>query len=273
LKNGKLNIGRIPYANLFPIFHYLDSECDKSDITFVKDVPSRLNKMMREGELDISPSSSIEYLRNKHEYVLLPWFSISSSGPIKSILLFSKVPIEELGGTSVALSSESETSTVLLRIILHEFLSLTCSFTSTEERSVRNILSSFSAVLHIGDTAMTEAKALRSNGNKKSAPYIYDLGELWDTYTGLPFVYALWLVRKKALSEKKGLIQKLSSELRLAKKYASTRFPTIARDAPHKKWFTEEELISYWNTISYDFTQKHMEGLQLFEKYALNHKP
>ena len=268
MKNGKLNIGRIPYANLFPIFHYLDSECDQSNITFVQDVPSRLNKMMREGELDLSPSSSIEYLRNKDDYVLLPWFSISSAGPIKSILLFSRVPIEELGGKSIALSSESETSTVLLRIILHKFLSLKCSFKSTEEPSVRKVLSSFSAVLHIGDTAMTEAKALRSNGNKKSAPYIYDLGELWDKYTGLPFVYALWLVRKKALTEKNGLIKKLSSELRLAKNYASKRFPSIAKDAPHKKWFTEEELISYWKTISYDFTAKHLEGLQLFEKYA-----
>jgi predicted solute-binding protein len=43
---------------------------------------------------------------------------------------------------------------------------------------------------------------------------------------------------------------------------------SIAKDAPHKKWFTEEELVRYWTTISYDFTEKHMEGLKLFEKYA-----
>ena len=268
MKNGKLNIGRIPYANLFPIFHYLDSECDQSDFRFVEGVPSKVNKMMRTGELDLSPSSSIEYLRNKDEYVLLPWFSISSSGPIKSILLFSRLPITELGNQSIAVSSESETSTVLLRIILEEFLSLKCRYEPIEEHSVKDILSAYPAMLHIGDTALTEAKKLKTNGNQSCAPFMYDLGELWDKHTGLPFVYALWLVRKKALSEKNGLIKKLSSDLKNAKDYASKRFTSIAKDAPHKKWFTEEELVRYWTTISYDFTEKHMEGLKLFEKYA-----
>ncbi|MBI4849794.1 MAG: hypothetical protein HY808_14685 [Nitrospirae bacterium] len=99
--------------------------------------------------------------------------------------------------------------------------------------------------------------------------YIYDLGELWFKYTGLPFVFALWVVRKDAVEEKKELIKKLSNELRNAKKYAGGKFPLIAKDAPQKKWLTEKELIDYWKIISYDFTEKHLEGLRLFEKYAL----
>ncbi|MBI4849222.1 MAG: menaquinone biosynthesis protein [Nitrospirae bacterium] len=143
MKNQKLRIGRIPYANLFPIFYYLEKQCNHSAYRFVKGVPSKVNKMLREGRLDISPSSSIEYLRNKNKYLIVPYSSISSSGPIKSILLFSKYPLNELGGKAIALSSASETSTALLKIILKDFLSVKCKFRPTDHRSVKNILSTF----------------------------------------------------------------------------------------------------------------------------------
>ena len=268
MKINKLKIGRIPYANLYPLFYYLDNECNNPEYTFIKGVPSKLNRMLRKGELDISPSSSIEYLRNKERYLILPWFSISSLGPIKSILLFSRFPISELGGKTIAVTSDSETSVALLKIILKEFLSLKCKFKTISLRSVRNILLSYPAVLHIGDTAMIEAKKLSIAGGPKPAPFIYDLGELWDRQTGLPFVYALWVVRKEALPGKGRLIRKLSSDLINAKKYAAQKLLLIAREAPQKKWIGEKELINYWKIISYDFTERHMEGLKLFEKHV-----
>ena len=268
MKDNRLKIGRIPYANLFPIFYYLENKCDISDYRFIKGVPSRLNKMLREGEVDVSPSSSIEYLRNKDKYLVLPWFSISSSGPIKSILLFSKYSLDELGGKTIAVSSESETSQLLLKVILNEFFSIKCKFRQESRRSVRNILTSFPAMLHIGDTAMIEADKLSQNKRLQSSMYVYDLGDLWDKYTGLPFVFALWVVRKQAAEEKGALIRKLSDDLLKAGKFASKRFKMIAREAPHNKLLSEKELIEYWKLISYDFSEKQLEGLNLFEKYA-----
>jgi chorismate dehydratase len=268
VKDSKLRIGRIPYANFFPIFYYFDNECDNSGYRFVKGVPSKVNKMLREGELDISPSSSIEFLRNKSKYRILPWFSISSSGYINSILLFSKYPIHELAGKNIAMSSESETSAALLKIIFEEFLALKSRYRSISKRSVKNILTSFSAVLLIGDTAMREAKKVSAN----SGLYIYDLGELWFKYTGLPFVFALWVAREESVSRKKHLIRKFTSDLLNAKKYASKKFQLIARESPQKKWLSEKELVDYWKRISYDFTEKHLEGLRLFEKYALKYR-
>ncbi|MDH4028649.1 MAG: menaquinone biosynthesis protein [Nitrospirota bacterium] len=273
MKDNKLNIGRIPYANLFPLFHYLDTECDNSAYRFTRGVPSKLNKMLRSGELDISPSSSIEYLRNKDRYSILPWLSVSSSGPIKSILLFSELPINSLEGKTVAVTSDSETSTALLKVIFREFLSIKCRYRPTGLHSVNNILSSFPAVLHIGDTAMLEARKynqrIETAGAKKQKPlHIYDLGELWYEHTGLPFVFALWVIRKKAFSQKKELMKRLSSDLLNAKKFAKENLPLIASEAPQKKWLSEKDLIDYWEIISYDFTEEHLEGLKLFEKYA-----
>lgn len=260
MRKKKLRIGRIPYANLFPIFYYFDQQRSRPDYRFIKGVPSKLNRMLREGKLDISPSSSIEYLKNKDKYLILPSFSISSSGPIESILLFSKIPLEELVGKTIAVSSESDTSVALLKIILKEFLSLKCKFKTVKLRTIKSGLSSFPAFLLIGDRAMKEAR-------KSTAPHVYDLAELWHKHTGLPFVFALWIVRNETISEKRELLNKLSSDLIKANEYAHKNFPLIAKKAMHKEWLTEKELVNYWKKISFNLTEKHMEGLRLFEKY------
>jgi chorismate dehydratase len=267
MKNRKLTIGRISYANLYPIFHHLERACAHREYRFVQGVPSKLNRLLKSGELDISPSSSIEFLRNRNRYLILPWHSISSTGAIRSILLFSLLPVEHLGGKTIALTADSATSTVMLKIILKEFYSLKCRFRTTEQRSVKNILTSASAVLHIGDTAMVEAKKAAVNGSR-SGFYIYDLGELWHSFTGLPFVYALWVVRNSALKDKKALVEKFSTDLIRAKKLATKNLRSIAGEAPQSRVLGQQALVDYWKIISYDFTEKHLEGLRLFESYA-----
>lgn len=283
MKNIKLRIGKIPYANLFPIYYYLENKCERNNYKFIKGVPSSLNKMLRTGKIDLSPSSSIEYLRHKNKYSIIPCCSISSAGPISSILLFSQLPLKSLDRKTIAVSSHSETSVKLLKIILRDFLSLNCRFRVVTSGSLKKILPSFSACLLIGDEAMKEArKAVTSYKLQvmcKSQPpksqtlnptlYIYDLGELWFKHTGLPFVFALWMVRKKSLEEKKWLIKKFAVDLANAQRYASKNLSSIAEKAPQKKWLSEKELINYWKGISYDFNDKHMEGLRLFERYVL----
>lgn len=279
-----LKIGKIPYANLFPVYHYLEKGNKHSIYRFINDVPSSLNKMLRDGKLDVSPSSSIEYLRHKDKYSIIPWFSVSSDGPVGSIFLFSKLPIEALEKKTIAVSSHSETSVALLKIVLKDFLSLHCKFRKVEGGSPKKNLESFSACLFIGDEAMKARKQSTVNSQQSNPTlppfskggqrgiYIYDLGELWFKHTGLPFVFALWIVRKKSLSQKRELIKKLFLDLIAAKRYASKKFSLIARHAPQRKWLSTKELINYWKGISYDFTDKHMEGLRLFEEYAFKDK-
>jgi chorismate dehydratase len=287
---AKLIIGKIPYANLFPLYYYLERKCDSSNYKFIKGVPSTLNKMLRKGKIDVSPSSSIEYLKHKDKYSIIPWLSISSSGHVGSIFLFSNLPLEALNKKTIGVSSHSDTSVVLLKIILKDFLSLNCKLSKVNSGSLKKILSSFPACLLIGDQAMREAKKTvrrkalsvkRKTNNSalnsslithRSSLYIYDLGELWFKHTGLPFVFALWIVRKKTLKEKEQLVKKLSLDLINAKEYASKKLSLIAKEAPQKKWLSEKGLVNYWKGISYDFTDKHLEGLRLFEKYALKSK-
>lgn len=289
MKKNKLNIGKIPYANLFPTFYYFEKECNLNGYRFITGVPSKLNKMLREGKLDISPSSSIEYLRNKGSYRILPCFSISSSGPIGSILLFSKFPLQKLQGKTIAVSSDSETSVALLKIVFNEFLSLRCRYRPLVH-NLRKDPSSFSAALLIGDEAMKEAKkqSFIKGGKAKSCekkmnelpsdlrvlgtesfPYLYDLGELWFKHTGLPFVFALWIVREKTITQKNRLVTEFSRDLMNAQEQTPKHYPFIAKQALQKKWLSTKELVDYWETISYDFSERHLEGLRLFEKLAM----
>ncbi len=161
-KKSILRIGKIPYANLFPIYHYLEDKCRNAGYKFVKGVPAALNKMLRDGGIDISPSSSIEFLKCRDKYSIIPWLSLSAEGPVCSIFLFSKYPLESLDKKSIAVSSQSETSVALLKVILRDFNSLKCKFTEVNSSSVMNILSDFSACLLIGDDAMKEKKKVKS---------------------------------------------------------------------------------------------------------------
>lgn len=82
-----LTVGHITYANCVPFFRHLQDSgfCGR----IVQGVPAQLNALLAAGQIDLSPSSSFEYARNWRDYLLLPDLSISASGPVKSVLLFS----------------------------------------------------------------------------------------------------------------------------------------------------------------------------------------
>ncbi len=257
----KLRIGRIAYANLFPIFYTLEKEFDCSAYEFIDGVPSAVNRMISAGEIDISPSSSIEYLRNSDRYLLIENHSISSRGPVRSIFLFSKRPVETLGGLTVLVTSQSETSVALLRIILNKFYGQECLFTSTSA-PIGEVMRSNVAYLLIGDDALAEAR-------KWPELHIYDLGDLWYKHTGLPFTFALWIMRKGCCAGEPDLLEKFRSDLDASKAIALKNLGRIAAASPLKGLLSEEELVAYWQGISYDYNEEHKKGFDLFRRYAL----
>lgn len=256
----KLKIGRFSYSNLFPIFYTLEKECDCSEYEFIEGVPSELNKKIRENEIDVSPSSSIEYLRNPDKYDLLEEHSISSKGPVGSIFLFSKRPIETLDGLTVLTSSQSETSVALIKIIFRKFYDIECNLRSSS-LPITEAIKSNPAYLLIGDEALGEAL-------KWPKLFIYDIGEMWYKNTGLPSVFALWIIRKSCCEEKAALLEKFKRDLLKAKESALKNFESIAKASPLRKVLSEEELVAYWKGISYDFTDEHRKGLELFRRYS-----
>jgi chorismate dehydratase len=122
-------------------------------------------------------------------------------------------------------------------------------------------MESAQAYLVIGDDALRESI-------RWPALHIYDIGDLWYRHTGLPAVFALWIVRKECSSGEKELVGRFTRDLDRAKESALKNLDLVAAASPVTSLLPEKELISYWKGISYDFGKEHKKGLDLFRQYA-----
>ena len=258
-----LRVGHITYANCAPFFHYLDRTGFDGEI--VPGVPATLNALLAAGEIDVSPSSSFEYLRNWRHYLLLPGQSISSFGPVRSVLLFSVRPVEELDGGAIALTGESATSVNLLKILFREFYGHNRSVFRGSDRRLEDGPDGADGALLIGDRALRLAR--RPAGWR----YCYDLGELWVRFTGLPFVFALWILRREAVEEHPAEVAALLEQLSAARRQAFASLEAMAADSPERSWLPEPDLAAYWRCMDYDLGPAHLAGLRRYSELCVKH--
>lgn len=251
-----LRIGQIEYANCTPLFTALKNNFDCSNYHFISGVPAELNAKLAHGEIDLCPASSFEYGKSPEKYYLLPGLSISSIGAVKSVLLFSRLPIDRLAGHPVGLTAESDTSVNLLKIILAKGYGIDNEFQRTT-LPLQEALQTFSALLLIGDAALKAS-------THSSGLYVYDLGELWAEMTGLPFVFALWIVTREAAEMKLGEVGVLGAQLLEAKRLAYGSYEEIAAGCRNMEWIDCDTLVDYWRSISYDLTPEHIAGVRRF---------
>lgn len=248
-----LRIGSVPYLNAKPQvdwFHSADCDAD-AKITYA--VPSQLARMLRDDNLNVANVSIFEAFQNP-ELLLIPDISISAYGAVKSVRLFSKTPLEEI--QSVALDTSSLTSAALTRILLAEQFHITprCEHHAP---NLEAMLAVCDAGLIIGDLKLFDLM-----------PHVtvYDLGSGWEELTGLPFVYACWLVRRDRVSDE--MIRALTD----AKNWGLQRLETLAQ-----KWSVEFRLpydrcADYlMNVMNYDLTPLQMEGLFAFQRKCYEH--
>lgn len=258
-----LTVGHITFANCIPFFHCLKESGFSGRI--VRGVPAELNRLLAEGKIDISPSSSFEYGVHWRDYLLLPGHSISSFGAVGSVLLFTTRPLEELDSDSIALTGESATSVNLLKILFKEFLGLRWSAYRPDVASVEQTIANGGAGLLIGD------RALKTALQPPPGVRVYDLGELWQRFTGLPFVFALWIVRRDAARAKADELRGLQQQLTSARNRALANLEEVVSLVPESGWMGEDHLLAYLRAMSFDLTPAHQEGLSLYFNLAVKH--
>ena len=200
-----LRVGRIPYINCYPVYGAIDRGVVPLPATVVDGVPSELNRRMGAGELDVSVVSAVEYARDAGRYLLLPDLAITSDGPVRSVLLFSRRPAEELGGQRLLLTRSSMTSVALLRLLFThvwraepEFAAGDAELTDVarfggEPHEARLVIGD--AALLLGARRRDPAAAVVAAG-APHYPFVYDLGAEWKRWTGLPFVFAVWVAQR-----------------------------------------------------------------------------
>lgn len=255
-----IRVGRIPFLNLLPIFRALETRFPVEHVRFVSGHPSELNRMLRVEKLDISPSSSIEYGKFPERYLLCPDLSISSRSKVMSVLLFSHRPVNDLPEDPIAVTHSSDTSVLLLEILLRIFL-------GKRNRLVRTSLSTgeallrFPAYLAIGDEAIRASLS-------GAAAHVTDLGEWWNRETGAPFVFALWIISRNALREGGETLRGFARTLVSAKRIAREEMDREDGRMIGPEWIPRSFLSEYWRNLSYDLSAE-IEGLERFFRLAV----
>ncbi|MCX6551068.1 MAG: menaquinone biosynthesis protein [Acidobacteria bacterium] len=179
---SRLRLGAVEYLNARPLVYGLQDHASRFDVRF--DVPSRCAALLHANEVDVGLVPSIEYLRGD-SYVAVPGVAIGSDGPIDSVAVFGKVPIDRV--RTVALDASSRTSVALFKVLCARHFGIEPAVRVMAPEPLR-MLEACDAALLIGDVALFFDHG--AAGLEKT-----DLGLAWKAFTGLPFVYAYWFGR------------------------------------------------------------------------------
>lgn len=255
-----LRLGRIGYLNVLPIYYPLENGLIQGDFEVISGPPAHLNGLLSRGELDISAGSSIEYARRPEQYRLLPDIAIGSRGPVQSVLLLSRVPLKDLNGETILVSSQTHTSAALLRILCARRFGIRPDFESGDATRLLKQGQRPKAILAIGD----EALILRHH---RAYPVKVDMGEAWREWTGLPFIFGVWMSQKEALDKDSGRTLEAIDIMRRAKTWGTDNMPFICSYASEHGPLNQEQMCSYMDGLVYDFREEEQEGLRLFFRY------
>lgn len=253
-----MKIGRIPYINCYPVYGAIDRGLVELDGEIVSGVPTELNRRMAAGELDVSVVSAVEYARDSSRYLLLPDLAISCDGPVQSVMLFSSRPVSELTGRSVLVSKSSMTSVALLELLFDEVWHARPRFVAgdAEIGDVSARSPDVDARLVIGDAALL----LRTTAGEGER-YAYDLGEVWKEWTGLPFVFAVWVAQRTtpvtdALSAHASLLR--------SRDWGLANLEVLAEQAEKATGISRAACRDYLSGLDYGLSYAHFAGLTEF---------
>lgn len=264
-----MRIGRIKYVNCLPFYHSLIPEESKASLPaplefdFYESYPTRINLALRKGKIDLAPISSLEYLNHQKNYLLLPGLAIGCRDFSGSVLLFSKEKIEGLNGAAIAVSRQSLSSAILLRILLKFKYHFKNEFISSN-RPVDEALKTHPAVLLIGDEALFYRPL--------DFVYKYDLSELWWNWTGKPFCFALWAVRRPFATSHPEEVRTFYYQLRRNLERNLADLEGLLRESMDLTLWDDNfpRLFGYLFNLSYGLDEAMQEGLKLF--YRLAHR-
>ncbi len=180
MKDSAIRIGAVNYLNSKPLVEGLAERACGAEL--ILDVPSRLADGLSRGRLDVALIPVIEYFR-AGTYSIIPNIAVASHGPVLSVTLFSRVPWMSI--RSVALDVGSRTSAALAQILLRQRYGVEAAIRPLPLDQPADSAEA-DAVLLIGDRAMRACLP--------GFAHVFDLGQEWHDWTGLPFVYAVWAV-------------------------------------------------------------------------------
>jgi chorismate dehydratase len=252
-----LKVSAISFLNTAPLmWDFVHGNAGEGfDIHYT--VPSKCAEELRLGTADIGIIPVFTYALIPG-LVIIPDIAIATKGVVRSILLISKVPVDQI--RSVALDTSSRTSVALTKVLFGKFWGGEHTFLA-HDPDVEQMLAKCDAALVIGDPALRARTA---------GYHVYDLATEWKRFTGKPFVFAVWAIRMAALTGN-------AHATRVVEIFQRSRdnglrpenIDQLAREWAPKIGISEQDVHAYLTeNIHYHLDAENLEGLALFFRYA-----
>lgn len=258
-----MRLGRIPWINCYPVYGAIDRGLVSVPAELVSGTASELNDLLATGALQVSAVSAVEYARNAALYHLLPDLAITCDGPVHSVALFSRRPIQQLNGCTVLISASSRTSVLLLELLCRHRWGIRPRFATVRAEAPDLVALArlpHEAVLVIGDAALHLS-------TQAIYPVRVDLGAEWKGWTGLPFVFAVWAARRDAPAAG---VQAVHRRLLESRTWGLAHLDELAAGAAVSTGVAEPVCRAYLGDLDYALSYRHLAGLtDFFRRLAL----
>ncbi len=241
-----MRVGCLPYLNSEPFFAYLEG------VERVSLMPRALGAVMARGELDAGLVSLADALAMGDALRRLP-FGIATPGATGSVLLFTRKPLPALHGATIGITGETSTSVRLLRLLLERRYGVKdVRWTTMPEAT-----DATDAILVIGD------EALRRRSRSSGFTTCVDLGAEWHAWTGLPAVFAVWVVRRAVSDEAQA---RLAAAVDAALIRGLASLDAIAARRCRDTGITEAEVVAYLRNFIYRFGPAELRAIEEFTR-------
>jgi chorismate dehydratase len=259
IKTGmrRLRISAISYLNTAPLMWDFEHRAAAREFEISYTLPSACAQALASGTADIGIVPAAAYALVP-ALTVLPQVAIASRRPVRSILLVSERPLEEI--RTVALDTSSLTSVALTKVLFAKWLGGHRTFTPMAP-DIHRMLAQHDAGLVIGDPALQI---------DRSRYFTLDLAEEWIRYTGKPFVFAFWAVRRGAMREAPQSMD-LAAVFQQSRDHGleSSSLNQIVHAWAPRLGLQESDVRSYLTeNIYYHLDSGCLEGLRLFYDYA-----
>jgi len=251
-KRPPLRLGAVNYLNTKPLVHGLAADGGGYRLSF--DLPSRLADDLAAGRLDVALIPSVEFFQNP-TYEIVSDACIACRGPVLSVKLFSRTPLESI--KTLALDEGSRTSAALVQILLRQRFNIAPHLEPLPIGATIGDTSA-DAVLLIGD------RAIHSPPGSFAA--VWDLGDEWQRWSELPFVFAMWVARPGINAEQ---LASLAAALEGSRDSGLAHLEAIAQREASLLGLTIPQCLGYLrDNLHFTFGPREQRGLRRFHQLA-----
>ncbi|MGB5874947.1 MAG: aminofutalosine synthase MqnE [Bacteroidota bacterium] len=242
-------VGKIPYLNSIPFYAHFA----KHRFKILPLAPRRMGLLSKQGSIDAGPFSLMDYFAQEENLALLDW-CIATRDQVKSVMLFSKEGWRDLDGKVIGITDDTATSVHLLRVLLEKRYGVHARFERLHAGV--NDWSPYSAVLLIGDEALRR--------NKYGLPgfeLVFDLAREWYQWQKLPFVFAVWAVRRSLDDAAKTQLREI-----LTRSLESCYDDFVPAAGPHGRQIglTDAETQEYLAGFNYHLGDRERKAMEIF---------